>query len=442
MSNEVVNIFEDIARNYGTLNQDASLTTKQAEPESDFTYTGYAGDFVSSLSGILGNLSGAAGTVFEWMDDDFDDNDWQSLGAGIFNTGESLLESASEALASDRVKVSGDEVFEGLKNGDVMPSLLFVRDQFPNAAAYLLSAVPLMGAPLFISETERTLEERMSNLGKTNNDASPLDVAAAGVSAVVNVMAERLPFFKPGKALEDAGVLKTSLNAIKRDLAWEAAGGATEETLTKIGTNVDLTAEDIAKSAFLEALGGLGTTGYTVYGQVTQNNERKRVKAALQEKKDSVVSVLEQRLEDALSRLAKARIKREIKKVNAAKNITKLRIAYPDTDTEAETEEGEGVRDAEGNIVTPVEGGPDTIDVPAFGSEGTIDPSLEDKLPPGVTLKDGRLVIEITGGQRSDTESFADPSVLEDSTPEQDASQDPSVIEGCSARRSNHSRKG
>ena len=49
------------------------------------------------------------------MDDDFDDNDWQSLGAGIFNTGESLLESASEALASDRVKVSGDEVFEGLK---------------------------------------------------------------------------------------------------------------------------------------------------------------------------------------------------------------------------------------------------------------------------------------------------------------------------------------
>ena len=431
MSNEVVNIFEDIARNYGTLNQDASLTTKQAEPESDFTYTGYAGDFVSALSGILGNLSGAAGTVFEWMDDDFDDNDWQSLGAGIFNTGESLLESASEALASDRVKVSGDEVFEGLKNGDVMPSLLFVRDQFPNAAAYLLSAVPLMGAPLFISETERTLEERMSNLGKTNNDASPLDVAAAGVSAVVNVMAERLPFFKPGKALEDAGVLKTSLNAIKRDLAWEAAGGATEETLTKIGTNVDLTAEDIGKAAFLEALGGLGTTGYTVYGQVTQNNERKRVKAALQEKKDSVVSVLEQRLEDAPSRLAKARIKREIKKVNAAKNITKLRIAYPDTelDTEAETEEGEGVRDAEGNIVTPVEGGPDTIDVPAFGSEGTIDPSLEDKLPAGVTLKDGRLVIEITGGQRSDTESFADPSVLEDSTPEQDASQDPSVIE-------------
>jgi colicin import membrane protein len=363
------------------------------------------------------------------MDDDFDDNDWQSLGAGIFNTGESLLESASEALASDRVKVSGDEVFEGLKNGDVMPSLLFVRDQFPNAAAYLLSAVPLMGAPLFISETERTLEERMSNLGKTNNDASPLDVAAAGVSAVVNVMAERLPFFKPGKALEDAGVLKTSLNAIKRDLAWEAAGGATEETLTKIGTNVDLTAEDIGKAAFLEALGGLGTTGYTVYGQVTQNNERKRVKAALQEKKDSVVSVLEQRLEDAPSRLAKARIKREIKKVNAAKNITKLRIAYPDTDTEAETEEGEGVRDAEGNIVTPVEGGPDTIDVPAFGSDGTIDPSLEDKLPAGVTLKDGRLVIEITGGQRSDTESFADPSVLEDSTPEQDASQDPSVIE-------------
>ncbi len=429
MSNEVVNIFEDIARNYGTLNQDASLTTKQAEPESDFTYTGYAGDFVSALSGILGNLSGAAGTVFEWMDDDFDDNDWQSLGAGIFNTGESLLESASEALASDRVKVSGDEVFEGLKNGDVMPSLLFVRDQFPNAAAYLLSAVPLMGAPLFISETERTLEERMSNLGKTNNDASPLDVAAAGVSAVVNVMAERLPFFKPGKALEDAGVLKTSLNAIKRDLAWEAAGGATEETLTKIGTNVDLTAEDIGKAAFLEALGGLGTTGYTVYGQVTQNNERKRVKAALQEKKDSVVSVLEQRLEDAPSRLAKARIKREIKKVNAAKNITKLRIAYPDTDTEAETEEGEGVRDAEGNIVTPVEGGPDTIDVPAFGSDGTIDPSLEDKLPAGVTLKDGRLVIEITGGQRSDTEPFADPSVLEDSTPEQDASQDPSVIE-------------
>jgi hypothetical protein len=427
MSNEVVNIFEDIARNYGTLNQDASLTTKQAEPESDFTYTGYAGDFVSALSGILGNLSGAAGTAFEWMDDDFDDSDWQSLGAGIFNTGESLLESASEALASDRVKVSGDEVFEGLKNGDVMPSLLFVRDQFPNAAAYLLSAVPLMGAPLFISETERTLEERMSNLGKTNNDASPLDVAAAGVSAVVNVMAERLPFFKPGKALEDAGVLKTSLNAIKRDLAWEAAGGATEETLTKIGTNVDLTAEDIGKAAFLEALGGLGTTGYTVYGQVTQNNERKRVKAALQEKKDSVVSVLEQRLEDAPSRLAKARIKREIKKVNAAKNITKLRIAYPDT--ESETEEGEGVRDAEGNIVTPVEGGPDTIDVPAFGSEGTIDPSLEDKLPAGVTLKDGRLVIEITGGQRSDTESFADPSVLEDSTPEQDASQDPSVIE-------------
>jgi hypothetical protein len=412
MSNEVVNIFEDIARNYGTLNQDASLTTKQAEPESDFTYTGYAGDFVSALSGILGNLSGAAGTAFEWMDDDFDDSDWQSLGAGIFNTGESLLESASEALASDRVKVSGDEVFEGLKNGDVMPSLLFVRDQFPNAAAYLLSAVPLMGAPLFISETERTLEERMSNLGKTNNDASPLDVAAAGVSAVVNVMAERLPFFKPGKALEDAGVLKTSLNAIKRDLAWEAAGGATEETLTKIGTNVDLTAEDIGKAAFLEALGGLGTTGYTVYGQVTQNNERKRVKAALQEKKDSVVSVLEQRLEDAPSRLAKARIKREIKKVNAAKNITKLRIAYPDT--ESETEEGEGVRDAEGNIVTPVEGGPDTIDVPAFGSEGTIDPSLEDKLPAGVTLKDGRLVIEITGGQRSDTESFADPSVLED----------------------------
>ena len=144
-----------------------------------------------------------------------------------------------------------------------------------------------------------------------------------------------------------------------------------------------------------------------------------------------MVSVLEQRLEDAPSRLAKARIKREIKKVNAAKNITKLRIAYPDTelDTEAETEEGEGVRDAEGNIVTPVEGGPDTIDVPAFGSEGTIDPSLEDKLPAGVTLKDGRLVIEITGGQRSDTESFADPSVLEDSTPEQDASQDPSVIE-------------
>ena len=396
-----------------------SQPTETAASSSDWTFTGAAGDFVSTLSSIVGNLSGAAGTVFEWIDDDADDSDWQSTGASIFRTAQDILMGVSKATESDRIKVTGDEVFEGLKNGDFMPSLLFVRDQFPNAAAYLLSAIPAMGAPLLVSETERTLNERMANKGLTNNEASPLDVAAAATSAVINVAAERLPFLAPSKKLADAGLLKVSLNAIKRDLGWEAAGGASEEILTKIGTDAKLTAEDIGKQAFLEVLGGLGTTGFTVTGQAVQHSNRQSAKRALETRKDEIVATLEQELENAPNRIAKIRINREIKKVKNAKNLTKLNVAYPtvspdvvetpetagqlgeevDVDT-TPTQEGEGVRDQEGNIVTPVEGGPSQIEVPAFGILENVDPN---NLPPGVTIKDGKLTIEIGGGRTEPT---------------------------------------
>ena len=46
------------------------------------------------------------------------------------------------------------------------PMLKFVRDTFPQAAAYLGAAFLLGGVPLGASEFNRTLEDRMSNKGE------------------------------------------------------------------------------------------------------------------------------------------------------------------------------------------------------------------------------------------------------------------------------------
>lgn len=402
--------------------QSPSVVSQPAEAAaspSDWTLYEAGRDFLSTFYSVIGNLSGAAGTAFELIDDDADTSDWQSAGSAMFRTAQDLLSGLSKATKSDRIKVTQDEVLEGLKNGDFMPSLLYIRDEFPNAAAYFLAAIPALGAPLFVSETERTLTERMNNQGLTNKDATFLDIAASALSAVINVGAERLPYLKPAKKLEDAGLLRVSLNAIKRDLGWEAAGGASEEILTKIGTDVELKAADIGKQAFFEVLGGMGMTPVTVGGQVAQHSNMKSVKRALDARKDEIVADLEQQLENAPNRIAKIRINREIKKVKNAKNLTKLNVAYPtvspdvvetpdtagqlgeEADVDATpTQEGEGVRDQEGTIVTPVEGGPSEIEVPAFGVLENVDPN---DLPPGVTIKDGKLTIEIGGGRAEPT---------------------------------------
>jgi len=309
--------------------------------ESGFTWFGlgvpgggYAGDFGSALFGILSNAAGAGGTLLEWVDDDVNDTDSLAVGRAIFNGMEDLLQEAADRMAdTHREKVSQDDVMAGIKDGDWGNALLFVRDQFPNAAAYLASSMVGFGIPLVVSESERTLEERMGNQGKDTGAASPLDVAASMLSAIINVAGERIPFLKFKKGLTKNNALMAAFKAAGRDLAWEAGGGGAEEILTKIGTDAELTTKGVALQSFFEALGGLGTTPVSVAGQLSQRRTAKQVKIVLEERKEEIIAKLELEKEGPGSPLSKrlrnAKIDRKIKKVREAKNLAKLNANYP-----------------------------------------------------------------------------------------------------------------
>ena len=309
--------------------------------ESDFTWFGlgvpgggYAGDLGSALFGILSNAAGAGGTLLEWVDDDVTDSDTLAVGRAVFNGMEEMLQEAADLMAdTHREKVSQDDVMAGIKEGDWGNALLFVRDQFPNAAAYLASSMVGWGVPLLVSESERTLEERMKNQGKDTGAATPLDVGASMLSAVINVAGERIPFLKFKQGLTKNNALMAAFKAAGRDLAWEAGGGGAEEILTKIGTDAELTTEGVALQAFFEALGGLGTTPVSVAGQLKQRSTAKQVKKVLEERKEEIIAKLELEKEGPGSplskRLSNARIDRKIKRVREAKNLAKLNANYP-----------------------------------------------------------------------------------------------------------------
>ena len=342
-------------------------------PEEGFTWTGYLGDFGSSAFGILANLSGAGGTILDWVDGvepDGTEKNLRTLGRDGFNYIESIFEQVSEKLGDDRPKVTQDQVLKGFEDGDFMPAVLFVRDSFPNAAAYLASAFIGAGIPLLISESERTLEERMSNQGKTTGQATALDVGASILSAVVNVWAERIPILKVGKGLADKGKMRVAAEALGRDLSWEFGGGATEEILTKIGTDAELTSEGVALSGFFEALGGLGVSPVAMGGQLSRKSAQERAREQLESVRENIISDLEAERANTTGRLKKIQLTRKIKNVKKHKTLASLLKDYPEYD-------------------------------------------------PTVELGDDPSVLEDTEETIEEDESFQDPSVLLDQAPDQ-----------------------
>ena len=308
-------------------------------PEEGFTWTGYLGDFGSSAFGILANLSGAGGTILDWVDGvepDGTEKNLRTLGRDGFNYIESIFEQVSEKLGDDRPKVTQDQVLKGFEDGDFMPAVLFVRDSFPNAAAYLASAFIGAGIPLLISESERTLEERMSNLGKGTGEATALDVGASILSAVVNVWAERIPILKAGKGLPDKGKMRVAAEALLRDLGWESAGGATEEILTKIGTDAELTSKGVGLAAFFEALGGLGVSPVAMGGQLSRRNAQIKAREQLESVRENIISDLEAERANTTGRFKKIQLTNKIRNVKKHKTLASLLKDYPEYDPTVE----------------------------------------------------------------------------------------------------------
>ena len=429
-----------LGRDLGALLQVYAPTqpvVEQPEPEEGFTWTGYLGDFGSSAFGILANLSGAGGTILDWVDGvepDGTEKNLRTLGRDGFNYIESIFEQVSEKLGDDRPKVTQDQVLKGFEDGDFMPAVLFVRDSFPNAAAYLASAFIGAGIPLLVSESERTLEERMSNQGKTTGEATALDVGASILSAVVNVWAERIPILKATKGLADKGKMRVAAEALGRDLSWEAAGGATEEILTKIGTDAELTSKGVGLAAFFEALGGLGVSPVAMGGQLSRRSAQKQAREQLESVRENIISDLEAERANTTGRFKKIQLTNKIRKAKKHKTLASLLKDYPEYDptkelgddpsvledqapeddaredpsaqedaaptTEAEATAKAAERADQGRV-EPTLPGPQgrprqTITVPAEQVPDDIDP---DNLPEGVSIdEDGKLTITITEG--------------------------------------------
>tara|TARA_R110002012_G_scaffold114135_4_gene260711 strand:+ start:2904 stop:11036 length:8133 start_codon:yes stop_codon:yes gene_type:complete len=416
---------EAIGKNLGSLLESYSQSqpVEQAAPAEGFTWTGYLGDFGSSALGILANLSGAGGTILDWVDGvepDGTEKNLRTLGRDGFKYIESILEKASEGLADDRPKITQDQVLKGFEDGDFVPAMLFVRDSFPNAAAYLGAAFIGGGIPLLVSESERTLEERMSNLKKGTGEASAVDVGASMLSAIINVWAERIPVLKAGKGLEDKGKMRVSLEALARDLGWEAGGGASEDILTKIGTDAELTAKGVSLAAFFEALGGLGVSPVAMGGQLSRRNAQIKAREQLESVRENIISDLEAERANTTGRFKKIQLTNKIRNVKKHKTLASLLKDYPEYDPTVELgddpsvledqapeddarEDPSAQEDAaptQGRIEPTLPGPQDrprqTITVPAEQVPDDIDP---DNLPEGVSIdEDGKLTITITEG--------------------------------------------
>jgi hypothetical protein len=426
---------EAIGKNLGSLLESYSQSqpVEQAAPAESFTWTGYLGDFGSSALSILSNLSGAGGTILDWVDGvepDGTEKNLRTLGRDGFKYIESILEKASEGLADDRQKITQDQVLKGFEDGDFVPAMLFVRDSFPNAAAYLGAAFIGGGIPLLVSESERTLEERMSNLKKGTGEASAVDVGASMLSAIINVWAERIPVLKAGKGLADKGKMRVSLEALARDLGWEAAGGASEDILTKIGTDAELTAKGVSLAAFFEALGGLGVSPVSVGAQLSRRSAQKNANEQLESVKSNIISDLEAEKAETTGRFKNIQLANKISKVKKYKTLASLLADYPQYDPTVELGDDPSVLEDQApeddaredpsaqEDAAPTQGrieptlpGPQgrprqTITVPAEQVPDDIDP---DNLPEGVSIdEDGKLTITITEGDAETGEGQRD----------------------------------
>ena len=131
---------------------------------------------VHAFSDILENLVDLGGTFFAVIDDDFDENDWESTGKRIADNTSKWLDSvANKYVPLHYEPVSFDQAKESWSQGNIGDMLRFMRDSTPQAAVYMGAALFAGGVPLFASETQRVLEDRMGRQGKTTGDADVSD---------------------------------------------------------------------------------------------------------------------------------------------------------------------------------------------------------------------------------------------------------------------------
>ena len=226
---------------------------------------------VHAFSDILENLVDLGGTFLAISDGDLDENDWQSNGRRITDNVSKWIDSVANKYAPLHYEaVSWDQAKESFSKGNIGDMFRFMRDSTPQAAVYMGTAMWLKGVPLFASETQRVLDERMSRQGKTTGDADVSDFVYATSAAAFNVFLERLPILK---AMKYAGKMP-KFKYLSTELGTELMQGTAEEILATVDTAAGVDISEAMDQGLAEMVGGIGVIGATTYTVAGSANKR------------------------------------------------------------------------------------------------------------------------------------------------------------------------
>ena len=222
----------DVNRPGGEFNPDTPVST-----EWDFGEFGKQA--ANALVDVTSYLPDFVGTLIGWVDQDYDETDWESAGERMFhNLGQGMRDWADKAFPADYEPVSFDQALSSWNKGNPGDMLRFIRDSSPQAMVYMGAAMTLGGVPLAISETQRILDDRMKRQELTVDDAGVADFFYSLGGAAVNVFLERLPIvgaMRVPKTGKYAPKLSKSKFVVK-ELGTEFGQGTTEEIVTTADT--------------------------------------------------------------------------------------------------------------------------------------------------------------------------------------------------------------
>ena len=277
---DVITIPTSPTPNFDTTQQVDTILSVAGDPNDWSFWYDTVGEFGGSVLRMAAEVPDLLGNVIEWGDRritignmfeaDDDDTDLASRGAKALNNFADWVASGADQTwvgeGSAYVPMDFDRALEAAagKSGEsgmerAWPMLKFVRDTFPQAAAYLGAAFLLGGVPLGASEFNRTLEDRMSNKGEGLGaaDASPEDIGMASVAAFLNVFLERFPWM-----VNLSNAAKNKQFGFRRFIALEEVTefgqGAAEEFLTTVDTIKGVDFNNVLKQGLAEMIGALG----------------------------------------------------------------------------------------------------------------------------------------------------------------------------------------
>ena len=300
------------SKQYGNIADPANLTqTARSEyatqqlrkgiPSTEWDLGEFGKSAAHSLVDMLSYLPELGGTLLGVIDNDYDENDWESTGKRIAdNIAHWMRDSMDKALPEHYQKMDFETAKESWNNGNVGDMLRFMRDSTPQAAVYMGAAMFAGGVPLFFSEMQRVLKDRMGRQDMPTSDADIKDFVLAGGAAALNVFLERMPIVK---AMKYTGKLSKSKYLVSESVT-EFGQGTAEEILVTVDTPAGVDLSQAYQEGLAEMIGGMGVIGATAPVMGMANKRNIKVKEAIKVAKEEALDNIDSETDAAIAAIS------------------------------------------------------------------------------------------------------------------------------------------